>query len=485
MNIKRRDKLVLSILLLASAQANAQDWRVKTNLAYWATTTPNIAIETRLSQKWSLDLSLGWNPFTFSDNKKLKHIAIEPEVRYWLGCPFKRHFIGANLLYSHYNAGGVHFPFGIFSDLKDHRFQGDLGAVGIVYGYNWTLPNNHWSIETAIGLGYGITRYTKYRCYGKCASALEKKTKGMLMPTKLAISLIYNIGPTDRMKNCGKQVITNEVISADTLKQVKKFMPALSFVADNSGKKGEYNGELPVHFPMSKAEIDENYNGNQQILKQIIDVTQGIQQDPAVIIKQIQIAGLASIDGPRTLNERLAGKRAEALKQYIQRATSLPDSLFECNNGGEAWAELRNQIAQSDAEHKEEMLSIIDNEQDVVKRERKLKALNGGKAYAYLRSHLLESQRNSIFLRIYYDYAPDEAAKSINLGIQLLQSEQYEEALAELQKAKDDKRAQNALGVAYYMTGNLDAALRYWQQAAAHGDSQARQNLQQYQQITQ
>lgn len=485
MNIKRRNGLVLSILLLSAAQANAQDWRVKTNLAYWATATPNIAMETRLSQKWSVDLSLGWNPFTFSDNKKLKHVAIEPEIRYWLGCPFKRHFIGANLLYSHYNAGGVHFPFGIFSELKEHRFQGDLGALGIVYGYNWTLPNNHWSIETAIGLGYGITRYTKYRCYGKCASALEKKTKGMLMPTKIAISLVYNIGNTDRLKNCGKQVNNNEIIAADTIKKVAKFMPVLSFVTDNSGKKGEYNGELQVHFPMAKAEIDEGYNGNEQVLKQIVAATKRIQQDTTLIINKIQIAGLASVDGPKALNERLAGKRAEALKQYIQQATALPDSLFECNNGGEAWSELRNQIAQSDAEHKEEMLSIIDNEQNVAKRERKLKTLNGGKAFAYVRNHLLESQRNSIFLRIYYDYAPDEAAKSINLGTQLLQSEQWEEALAELQKAKADKRAQNALGVAYYMTGNLDAALHHWKQAAAQGDSQAQMNLQQYEQITQ
>ena len=485
MNIKRRNGLVLSILLLSAAQANAQDWRVKTNLAYWATATPNIAMETRLSQKWSVDLSLGWNPFTFSDNKKLKHVAIEPEIRYWLGCPFKRHFIGANLLYSHYNAGGVHFPFGIFSELKEHRFQGDLGALGIVYGYNWTLPNNHWSIETAIGLGYGITRYTKYRCYGKCASALEKKTKGMLMPTKIAISLVYNIGNTDRLKNCGKLVNNNEIIAADTIKKVAKFMPALSFVTDNTGKKGEYNGELQVHFPMAKAEIDEGYNGNEQVLKQIVAATKRIQQDTTLIINKIQIAGLASVDGPKALNERLAGKRAEALKQYIQQATALSDSLFECNNGGEAWSELRNQIAQSDAEHKEEMLSIIDNEQNVAKRERKLKTLNGGKAFAYVRNHLLESQRNSIFLRIYYDYAPDEAAKSINLGTQLLQSERWEEALAELQKAKADKRAQNALGVAYYMTGNLDAALRYWKQAAAQGDSQAQMNLQQYEQITQ
>lgn len=82
------DKGQRMLLLLVSAlfitSASAQDWRLKTNLAYWATTTPNIGVEKRLSDHWSLDLSTGWNPFTFRENKKLKHIAIQTEMRYWL-----------------------------------------------------------------------------------------------------------------------------------------------------------------------------------------------------------------------------------------------------------------------------------------------------------------------------------------------------------------------------------------------------------------
>lgn len=137
----KTDKGQRMLLLLVSAlfitSASAQDWRLKTNLAYWATTTPNIGVEKRLSDHWSLDLSTGWNPFTFRKNKKLKHIAVQTEMRYWLDSPFRGHFFGANLLYSHYNAGGVHLPLGLFPDLKKHRFQGDLGALGVVYGYDW------------------------------------------------------------------------------------------------------------------------------------------------------------------------------------------------------------------------------------------------------------------------------------------------------------------------------------------------------------
>ena len=107
---------------------------------------------------------MAYNPFTFSDNKKLKHFAIEPEARYWLCAPFAGHFVGADLLYTHYNAGGIKLPFGIYPDLADYRFQGDLGAVGLVYGYSWMLPNKRWSIEGVVGLGFGLTHYTQYAC---------------------------------------------------------------------------------------------------------------------------------------------------------------------------------------------------------------------------------------------------------------------------------------------------------------------------------
>ena len=83
-------------------------------------------------------------------------------------------------------------PFGIFSDLEKYRFQGDLGAVGLVYGYSWMLPGKRWSIEGVVGLGYGITRYDKYAC-AVCGSKIGEDTKSVFMPTKLAISVIYYI----------------------------------------------------------------------------------------------------------------------------------------------------------------------------------------------------------------------------------------------------------------------------------------------------
>lgn len=195
--INRRNKLIYAIslfLVVNVVSARAQTMAIKTNVLYWATTTPNVAFETKIAKKWTLDFSVGYNPFTLSksDNKKLKHVAIQPEVRYWLCSPYAGHFVGGHLLYSHYNASGIDVPFGLFPELKDHRFQGDLGAVGVLYGYSWMLPGDRWSIEGVIGIGYGITHYSKYACE-VCGSKVGTETKSLFMPTKLALSVVYYI----------------------------------------------------------------------------------------------------------------------------------------------------------------------------------------------------------------------------------------------------------------------------------------------------
>lgn len=168
----------------------SQHIAVKTNALYLATATPNLALEARMSPKWTAEISVGYNPFTFSDNRKLRHIALQPEVRRWLCSPFAGHFVAAHAVYSHFNAGGISLPF--FPNLGDYRYQGDLGAVGIGYGYSWMLPGNRWSLEAEIGIGVGYASYGKYEC-ATCGSKVADESKVRLMPTKAALSIVYNI----------------------------------------------------------------------------------------------------------------------------------------------------------------------------------------------------------------------------------------------------------------------------------------------------
>ena len=183
--------MTVVMMVMGAQRAAAQTVALKTNALYWATTTPNIGAEVRLAPRWTIGLTAGYNPFTYSDNTKLKHVLVEPEARYWLCSAYAGHFVGANLIYSHYNAGNISLPLGIFPELDDHRFQGDIGAVGLLYGYSWML-SPRWSLEAVVGLGVGVTHYKKYMCE-VCGSQVDDHTRWLFMPTKLAISAIYYI----------------------------------------------------------------------------------------------------------------------------------------------------------------------------------------------------------------------------------------------------------------------------------------------------
>ncbi|MFV0538253.1 MAG: DUF3575 domain-containing protein [Dysgonomonas sp.] len=157
---------------------------IKTNIVYDLTSTLNLGAELQLSKKLSLDISLNYNPWTFSNNRKLKHFLIQPELRSWLNDSFKGHFLGAHLIYIHYNVGNL--PFG---SLDDHRYQGDAYGIGFSYGYQWTL-SPIWNIEATLGLGYMYLDYTRYECE-TCGSELGKSSKNYIGPTKIGLSLIY------------------------------------------------------------------------------------------------------------------------------------------------------------------------------------------------------------------------------------------------------------------------------------------------------
>lgn len=176
-------------VLFSIFSLSAQTAAIKTNALYWATTTPNIDAEIKLAPKWSAELSVGYNPFNFANNKKIKHIAIQPEVRYWFCNTFAGQFVGAHLLYSHYNAGGWHLPFNIWSDMRKHRFQGDLGGIGVAYGYNLML-SRRFSLEFELGLGLMVTRYKEYECRN-CGSYMGTHTRAFFSPTKAAINFVY------------------------------------------------------------------------------------------------------------------------------------------------------------------------------------------------------------------------------------------------------------------------------------------------------
>ncbi len=159
---------------------------LKTNLLYDATTTINLGAEFLLGRKLTLDVPLSYNPWTFSDNKKIKHFLVQPELRYWTCEPFNHSFFGVHLHYAYFNMGG-------FKQLgmENFRYQGNLYGAGISYGYHWILAPR-WSLEGTIGVGYARLIYDKYECE-TCGDFVGSETKDYFGPTKAGVSLVFMI----------------------------------------------------------------------------------------------------------------------------------------------------------------------------------------------------------------------------------------------------------------------------------------------------
>lgn len=166
---------------------------VKTNLLYDITTTLNLGVEFVVANKWTMDIGSNLNFWSFSSGaRKWKQAIIQPELRYWPCERFNGHFVGVHLHTGIFNIGGLPTLGGFVSEnMQQYRYQGYFYGGGVTYGYH-TILSNRWSLETAIGLGYAHINYDKYPC-GNCGRKIKDNSKNYFGPTKVSISLIYNI----------------------------------------------------------------------------------------------------------------------------------------------------------------------------------------------------------------------------------------------------------------------------------------------------
>ena len=187
-----RHGLLIALLLLMVSKATAQNMTIGNNLLYDAWLTPNLTVGVSVSQHWSVGLTAGYRPWPTSDetSRKWRHVLLSPELRYWTDSISARHFIGANVIYSHYNVADIRFPFGLYPSVRDERRQGDLIAVGAFYGYSWVL-GRHWNLEALIGVAVGYTKFDRFAC-GQCGSKIADESKMFLMP-QAALNIVYNI----------------------------------------------------------------------------------------------------------------------------------------------------------------------------------------------------------------------------------------------------------------------------------------------------
>ena len=150
-----------------------------------------------------------------------------------------------------------------------------------------------------------------------------------------------------------------------------------------------------VYFRFDQARVDSGFAGNRdglQVLKTLFSDSARVS-----LIDSIHIYAFASPEGRESYNDRLAASRAVSMKEYLMGHHPLlehcPINLFP---QGENWEGMRELILRDKGfDEWQEVIMILDKVQDSYKRERLIKRLNGGKAYAYIKEHILPPLRNA------------------------------------------------------------------------------------------
>ena len=260
--MKRIALLLIFVVLMvvgAGQKMLAQDMALKTNLLYDATTTINLGYEVAINKKTTLDIWVNYNPWTLGHkwvgiegagpsfvekrDSKIKHLMIQPEVRWWLCEKFNGHFFGAHLHGGVFNVGAVKMPFGwgdyglgdypvnmttadgntvkgiqykrgtvpykglvnkfgedyarnqvLYSNadrdgMYINSFEGWFVGAGVSYGYHWVLAPR-FSMEFTVGVGYAYLDYEKTRCTD-CKQVIGSERTHYFGPTRAGISLVY------------------------------------------------------------------------------------------------------------------------------------------------------------------------------------------------------------------------------------------------------------------------------------------------------
>lgn len=220
MSKQMRKWAVAFLLLVTSVPGWAQldSLSVRTNLLWDAAAEPNLGLEVPLSRRFSLGVDAGlksWPRWWVGDTDAVnnpshwRNFAVVPEARFYPDRVYEGWYVGADLVYTHFNVGNVKFPLGLYPQTREHRVQGDFLGVGILAGYSWWL-GRHWRVEVQAGVAAGWAGYGLYRCE-HCGEKLEDVSRAAFVP-KLGVNIGWN--PSARREetmDCGLPIPLKEV----------------------------------------------------------------------------------------------------------------------------------------------------------------------------------------------------------------------------------------------------------------------------------
>ena len=154
---------------------------LRANLLRWATLTPDLGLEWRISPSWGIAVNGSWTSWTWSDKDRRYALwEVAPEVRYYMG-EKKAWYLG------------LMFKTGQFNyKLSETGKQGDLTGGGITAGYQLRL-NKALTLDFNLGLGYLNADFEKYEVIDGVRVRCGNETKDWWGPINAGVTLVWKL----------------------------------------------------------------------------------------------------------------------------------------------------------------------------------------------------------------------------------------------------------------------------------------------------
>ena len=239
-----------------------------------------------------------------------------------------------------------------------------------------------------------------------------------------------------------------------------------------------------------------------------------VKADKNVEITRVEIHGYASPESPYEHNAMLADGRAKTLAEHVRRLAGLDKSVIAVASTPEDWDGLRQAVASSSLEHRQEILAIIDDAAldpdagdyrlmldtfypalrhsdyvvsytvrpfSVEEAKEVLRTKPGQlsleEMYLVAQTYEPGSQEFDDVFRTAVSLYPDDPTANLNAACAEIESGDYDSALRYLDKAGASPYAANARGVIALKRGDEAEARRQFAIAAQGGVKEAQQNL--------
>ena len=141
------------------------------------------------------------------------------------------------------------------------------------------------------------------------------------------------------------------------------YTPVYNYVTPKAEKVKlrELSGRAYIDFPVNMTDLYPDYRNNPAELAKIIATIDSVRNDKDVTVKRITIKGWASPESSWENNTRLAKGRTATLKRYVQNLYRFPEGFIETDYCPEDWIGLRAFVETSNLQHRDEILTLIDD----------------------------------------------------------------------------------------------------------------------------